>query len=148
MEIILLINLVVAFTTLKLIKKFKNQENVIILMKLNELNSMIEADLEKFSNYEDSINYLRKLLDNITGDLMDLSLRRYVIVNHVGLVKKKYGKPVVVKSREEEMLKKIDELLDDKNKELKKITGKNFNNEIFKKFIKELINEAVKIQKK
>jgi chorismate mutase len=116
-------------------------------MELEKIKNNMLKSLEKRKNYEESISFLRKELDLITEEIIDLLMKRALIVKYVGETKKKHNKPFIVKSREEEIMKKIDNLVNKKNKELKKISNIKLDVKIVKNLMRELIDFALKIEK-
>ncbi len=115
------------------------------MMDLIFFNEKLKKGLEGV-DYEEGTTYLRKLLDKVTVDLINLFFKRMLIVSYVGKLKKKYKKPLVVKSREEEIMRKIDELVNEKNMKLQQ-AGIKFNPEVAKKIMRILINYALSVEK-
>jgi chorismate mutase len=85
----------------------------------------------------ETLKNLRKKLDKINAELVDLIAKRQRIVVRVGKIKKKLGLPIVDKKREREIFKTIEALA----------ARREVNVGLAKKIIKLLIEDAKRIQK-
>ena len=115
-------------------------------MDLKEFDKEVKKLLSKYDNYNASIVCLRNLLDEITNQLIDIINERIIVVKKIGELKKEYSVPIVDKNREEQIMKYVEEVVEEKNKELKKITGEELDADLIKKLMEQVIEYSVKLE--
>ena len=59
--------------------------------------------------YEEEIKHYRDVIDRLNNEIISLIVERQQAALAIGAIKKRYGKPVVDKSREQAILNKIKE---------------------------------------
>ena len=88
--------------------------------------------------YEDEIRPYRNMIDRINNEIILLIAERQEAALAIGEIKKKYGKPVVDKSREQAILDKIK----------LKAPKKNLDPEALERVFKEIINLCVEAEER
>ncbi len=72
----------------------------------------MEQEQPKIPQHEILLNEQRKLIDMIDRELVELINRRSAVALEVGRIKMEHGLPIFVGSREEQVLRKIEETND------------------------------------
>lgn len=67
------------------------------------------------NEYEKSIKPFRDELDGITKKLIDWVFERTSITDKIGMLKRKYNKPIYVPERETKIIEKIENLVEENN---------------------------------
>lgn len=62
--------------------------------------------------YEEEIGVLRGEINRLNKELVDMLARRVDVAVKIGEVKRRHGRPIVVRSREEEVFKQVRRLAD------------------------------------
>ena len=92
----------------------------------------------KISNYEKSLDRLRKEIDRIDNDLVRALAHRMRIVKKIGLLKKKHGQPVLQSKRFGQML----------ISRVGSAWRQGLDKEFAVRWLKLIHSEAIRIQKK
>ncbi|MGW8178285.1 MAG: chorismate mutase [bacterium] len=86
--------------------------------------------------YEDEIAPYRETIDRLNNEIIAKIAQRQKVALVIGGIKKKYGKPVVDRSREQAILAKIRE----------KAPGKGLNPDALERVFKEIIQLCVEAE--
>ena len=88
--------------------------------------------------YEKEVKHYRDIIDSINNEIITLISERQKAALAIGNIKKKYGKPIVDKSREKVILKKIKE----------KAPLRNLDPGALERIFKEIINLCVEAEER
>ena len=88
--------------------------------------------------YEEEIKPYREVIDRLNNEIISLIAERQQAALAIGAIKKRYGKPVVDKSREQAILNKIKE----------KAPAEGLDPEALERVFKEIIRLCVEAEEK